>query len=82
MDQNQNKNLIMQLEAALSVFNASEVFNSLSRAKDSLNKNYIINDYSLYVQKIIKIRDDIENNAKRLNELKDELKLKNNWLKR
>ena len=68
----------MQLEAALSVFNASEVFNSLSRAKDSLNKNYIINDYSLYVQKIIKIRDDIENNAKRLNELKDELKLKKN----
>lgn len=68
----------MQLEAALSVFNASEVFNLLSRAKDSLNKNYIINDYSLYVQKIIKIRDDIENNTKRLNELKDELKIKNN----
>ena len=38
MDQNQNKNLSMQLEAALSVFNASEVFNLLSRAKDSLNK--------------------------------------------
>lgn len=78
MNQNQNKNLSMQLEAALSVFNASEVFNLLSRAKDSLNKNYIINDYSLYVQKIIKIRDDIENNTKRLNELKDELKIKNN----
>lgn len=78
MDQNQDKNLSMQLEAALSVFNTSEVFNLLSRAKDSLNKNYIINDYSLYVQKIIKIRDDIENNTKRLNELKDELKIKNN----